>query len=133
MLDQAGKPVIVSWPEYQHLWLRAAMSLTKRDRWNALEDIASMTGRSFASVKRKAEMLQAEDRRQAKAMLETILRKNWHSDRPIEGHRRLFVSVPVLTAKKAGMAPSAISVSEAARMGGHSRVAKPLKSLTAPE
>lgn len=119
MLDQAGKPVIVGWPEYQLLYLRAAVSLTKRDRWEAYQDIAEMVGRSFASVKRKAEMLQAEDRRESKAMLETILRKNWHSESLQDGSRRSFVSTPTLARQKHNMPPSTLAcVSEAAKMGG---------------
>ena len=53
MKDRFGNPINVGWPEHHILWLEAAMSLPARDRAEAFQDIADLTGRSFAAVYQK--------------------------------------------------------------------------------
>lgn len=122
MIDAGGRPVIVGWPEYQELWLRAAVSLPKRDRWEAYENIAEMTNRSLASVKRRAEALQAEDRRLAREFLALHLRKDWQSD--CGGSRQAFVPARTIQGRHLVTPRSAFSVSEAAKMSGNARTVK---------
>lgn len=124
MIDAGGRPVTVGWPEYQELWLRAAVSLPKRDRWEAYENIAEMTNRSVASVKRRAEALQTEDRRIAREFLALHLRKDWQSLQ--DGSRRAFVQAPTLARQRHNMPPSDLAaVSEAAKMSGIAKSVKP--------
>jgi 2-polyprenyl-6-methoxyphenol hydroxylase-like FAD-dependent oxidoreductase len=54
MIDRFGDPIRVGWPEYQILWLRAALDLPKPERAAAFQDIADMTGRTLSAVRDRA-------------------------------------------------------------------------------
>jgi hypothetical protein len=73
MLDRAGKPIVVAWPEHHLLWLEACNQLSAYDRSQAFYDIAALTGRSIGAVREKAnkmrlEKIQADWLRNAPAM-----------------------------------------------------------------
>ena len=60
MIDSSGKSIIVGWSVTELLYLDAAMTLPTKERPQAYEDIASMTGRRVATVYRKASSLREE-------------------------------------------------------------------------
>lgn len=69
MVDRFGNRIVVGWPEYQTLWLRAAMSLEPGEMRDAFRDIAALTGRSYGAVLRMRYVLGQIDkqaRRRAK-------------------------------------------------------------------
>lgn len=90
-VDPAGNPVRIGWPETEMLWLRAASTLCLKDRESAFKDIASLTSRSVDRIRHKAALIRAEDRRLAKLVLDTQLRKNWLSETAPASPRRVFV------------------------------------------
>lgn len=68
MIGSDGKKVFVGWSRHEILWVRAALDsrLTRFERAGAFEDIAAMTGRSFATVRGYAYGLAAIDRESAR-------------------------------------------------------------------
>lgn len=48
MMDRFGDPIVIGWADHQLVWLEAAFSLPRADRALALNDVADLTGRSFA-------------------------------------------------------------------------------------
>jgi hypothetical protein len=60
MIDSSGKKIIVGWSARELLYVEAAMTLPTKERSQAYEDIASMTGRRVATVYRKASSLREE-------------------------------------------------------------------------
>lgn len=58
MLDRFGKTVRVAWAEHEILWLKAAMTLPRTERWEAFQDISDMTGRTFAAITYQAQRLE---------------------------------------------------------------------------
>lgn len=58
MLDRFGKRVVVGWAEHEVLWLKAAMTLPRIERWEAFQDISDLTGRTFAAVTYQAQRLE---------------------------------------------------------------------------
>jgi len=52
--DRWGKPVKLDWPAHHELWVLAAIELPVPERIHAFDDIAAMTGRSYASIQWKA-------------------------------------------------------------------------------
>ena len=59
MKDRFGDPIRVGWPDFQLVWLQAALTLPRGERFEAFADIASMTGRTVAAVSSRAYALQA--------------------------------------------------------------------------
>ena len=57
MIGRDSKSVLVAFSSTEILWISAANSLPKGERWAALVDISDMAGRAFASVHRKADEL----------------------------------------------------------------------------
>lgn len=91
MLDPAGNEIRIGWSETEMLWLRAASSLCLKDREEAWQDLAGLTGRTVNCLRRQARLLAAQDRKIAKAVLEVALRKNWLSESASASPRRVFV------------------------------------------
>ena len=50
MFDRFGDPIRVGWAEHELLWIDAAMTLPRGERFRAFEDIASLTGRTVANI-----------------------------------------------------------------------------------
>lgn len=93
-LDPAGNPIRIGWSETEEIWLRAASTLTLRDREAAFRDIASLTGRTVDRLRHKAALLKAQDRQTAKALLQVQLRKNWLSETTLTASRQVYVVGP---------------------------------------
>ncbi len=60
MKGRFGAPVQVGYSEVELIWLTAANTLDAHERVSALMDVASMMGRSFEAVSRKASALRKE-------------------------------------------------------------------------
>ena len=58
-VDRFGNTVLMGWSEAECLWLKAAMELPRRERFEAFADISEMSGRSVAAVQSKAYALYA--------------------------------------------------------------------------
>lgn len=54
MIDRFGRRIQVGWLAWEVEYLLAAITLPKRERRAAFEDIASMTGRKFAAIQFQA-------------------------------------------------------------------------------
>jgi len=67
MIDRFNNRVSVAWSEYELEWLRAALTLDKRERCAAYRDIASMSGRGLEAVRRAASTIRTTDARQKAA------------------------------------------------------------------
>lgn len=50
MIDCHNKRIYVGWAEHEILWLQAAMVLPLSERSAAYQDIADMTGRTYAGI-----------------------------------------------------------------------------------
>ena len=59
MIDRFGAPIYVGWPEYQRLWILAALTLPRKERLAAFQDISDLTGRTLCAVQDRAYNLQA--------------------------------------------------------------------------
>lgn len=99
-VDRFGNPIRIGWAPKVLLWLEAANRLTRKDRPEAFEDIASLSGFSLSSVKRKAEAMRAVERAEAKAFLQAHATRDWLSAATSEAPRRVFVSVPTLKGRQ---------------------------------
>lgn len=71
MKDRFGHPVSVGWPAHHILWIEAAMTLPRRERLAAFDDIGEMTGRGSASVYYKWKLILRE-RESAKRRSELV-------------------------------------------------------------
>lgn len=90
-LDRFGNPIRIGWAPHVLLWLEAANRLRPKDWPEAFQDIASLSGFSLSSVKRKAESMRAVDRAEAAAYLVAELRKDWAAGKLPKVSRRVFV------------------------------------------
>lgn len=90
-IDRFGNPVRIGWAPHVLLWIEAANHLRPKDWPEAFQDIASMSGFSLSSVKRKAEGMRAVDRAEAAAYLVAELRRNWAACELPRASRRVFV------------------------------------------
>lgn len=77
MIDRFGKHVSVGLSPVEIEWLKAAVSLPRRERMAAYREVAQMTGRKLSNVQHHAQRLVAQRRQEARAFLEVHLRKNW--------------------------------------------------------
>lgn len=59
MMDHKGKTIFVGWAAHEIVWLTAAAGLPNREQREAYEDIADMSGRTFAAVQRQANRMAA--------------------------------------------------------------------------
>lgn len=93
MRDKFGHLVSVAYSETELLWIGAAISLPAAERTIALEDIASMTGRSLYHVKMKAQRMaytrRSEEATHARQVLERVC-PTWRVSPPgaVPGTRR---------------------------------------------
>lgn len=88
----------VFWAPHEDLWVNAARKLPLRERRGAFIDIAAMTSRSLRSVERRAQILVAKERAEARAWLSMALKKDWAaSGLPEAPARRIFVQTPTMT------------------------------------
>jgi hypothetical protein len=69
MIDRFGQKINVGWAAHEDLWLEAANTLDRRERLQALHDIAALTGRAHTSVLARAARMRENDRRQAEAAM----------------------------------------------------------------
>ena len=60
MIDRFGKRILVGYSETELVWLEAANSLPPYERFQALYDIADMSGRSIVNIREKACKLRQE-------------------------------------------------------------------------
>ena len=60
MKDRFGNKVIVGWPPHHLIYIEAALTLPHRERVEAYHDIADMTGRTYATVQKRAERMREE-------------------------------------------------------------------------
>lgn len=74
--DRWGNLVMVAYSETELLWIGAAISLPAAERTMALEDIASLTGRSLYHIKMKAQRMHLarsrEEATHARQILERV-------------------------------------------------------------
>lgn len=124
MIDCRGNTILVGFSEVEDIYIRAALELNRGERLEAFQQIADMAGRKFFSVSNRAKFLAAEDRKTARAFLETILRKNWQSESLQDGSRQAFVPARTIQGRHLVTPRSAFSVSEAAKMSGNARTVK---------
>ena len=54
------KPVKIGWSQKEIIWLRAALTLPGYDCLCALDDIASMSGRTISAIRAKAKEIERE-------------------------------------------------------------------------
>jgi hypothetical protein len=79
MIGCDGKRIYVGWAEHEILWLRAAMSATlnRKEKQEALQDIADMTGRSYANccwqARRLAGFKERSDREEAQKQKPAVI------------------------------------------------------------
>ncbi len=66
-VDRWGKPIIVGWTPTEMEWMNAVLTLPERERYAAYQDIAELSGRSYANVRDKANHIRAAERRQRPA------------------------------------------------------------------
>lgn len=67
MIDRYGQHVNIGWAEHEDTWLAAANTLDRKERIQALHDIAALTGRAYVSVLSRAARMREYDRRQAES------------------------------------------------------------------
>ena len=62
VIDRYGSPIRIGWSDHQILWIRAAMTLEGQERREAIQNIAELVGRPYASVWGKVRALKEQDR-----------------------------------------------------------------------
>jgi len=80
MIDRFGRPVVVGWPRHHILWIRAAMSLDGQERREAIQDIADMTGRSYACVWAMQSRIRERDKKLWKRQRLCQLAERWAAE-----------------------------------------------------
>lgn len=60
MINNLGKRIVVGWASHEILWVEAALTLRGSEKFEALKDIAGMSGRSYAAVIAKASDIKFE-------------------------------------------------------------------------
>ncbi len=53
-VDRFGNKILSGWAAHEILYLKAAMELPRRERFDAFSDIAGITGRTVSAVQSKA-------------------------------------------------------------------------------
>ena len=59
----------IGWADHELIWLEAANTLPRAERYEALQDIASMSGRSFGAVYQQAYRMRTTQEALAKLRL----------------------------------------------------------------
>lgn len=63
MISRGGGKIRVAYAAHEILWIKAALTLpTKFERWNALRQVASMSGRTYRNVLAMSEVIRREAR-----------------------------------------------------------------------
>lgn len=89
MIGRDGKPIIVGFQPHELEWIRAAGTLTFRERESAYMQIAALTCRRYATIYERARKLRSEDRKLARDFLEQSMIT-----------RRVYVTAPTMTGKQ---------------------------------
>ena len=73
MIDRFGNLAYVSYSETECLWIAAANSLPRTERWNALIEIADMAGRQFSAVYDKAARMRVQEAQERATQARAVL------------------------------------------------------------
>ncbi|HCE08739.1 MAG TPA: hypothetical protein DEQ40_09100 [Oxalobacteraceae bacterium] len=85
MMDRFGRLILLGWPEHHILYVEAALTLPRHEKFAALYDIAEITGRSIKAVRMKANQLAAKkihDAAEAETARRILVAERYRPNRP---------------------------------------------------
>src|SRR5512146_1082052 len=119
MLNRFGNRILVGWSQKELVWLHAATTLPNGERESAYCDIAYMTGRSMAAVRKQAYLIECA--RQDAYLKTSKLRAPTPQEKMAQRAYPIRMALP-RTIAKAGTSPSPIPPARAGHINPDRRV-----------